>query len=164
MVVSNAVAWHEILSRSSSSLSELRMVTWKIALFYALWALYNRYLAGTKQELGHYSFGLLTAASLENPVDSMTKIPLLLSCGLVLVNFAGVFPIISSMGGIKSFAKKVHRNDSIMAIVWGYVFTTYIVSNTILWSYCCYLFYKMPLLPAVEDGYYQSMNTERADL
>jgi len=160
MVLSNAVAWHEIVAESSSWLSELRSVVWKIALFYTLWALYNRYLAGRKQELGHYSFGLLTAASLVNPID-FTKIPLLLSCGLVLVNFAGVIPLILSMGGIQAFAKKIHRSDSKMVIVWGYVFAAYIVSNTALWSYCCYLFYKMPLL---RDTSIQSVNIERTDL
>lgn len=153
MAVTNAVAWHEILAQSSSSLSELRSVVWKIALFYTLWALYNRYLAGRKQELGHFSFALLTCACLESPLDSLnTKIPLLFTSALVMINFAGVLPLMSKIGGIKSFAKKVHRSDSKMVIVWGYVFASYIASNTALWSYCCYLFYKYPLEGAIESA------------
>lgn len=160
MVASNAVAWHEILAQSS--LSDLRSVVCKIALFYTLWALYNKYLVGRK-ELGHYSFGLLTAACLENPLDSMnTKIALFLSGGLVLINFAGVLPLMSSMGGVKSFAKKIHRSDSKIVIVWGYIFAAYIVSNTALWLYCCYLFYKMPLLAAVASN--ETVETEPNDL
>mmetsp|Transcript_19457 Transcript_19457/g.40013 ORF Transcript_19457/g.40013 Transcript_19457/m.40013 type:complete len:173 (+) Transcript_19457:147-665(+) len=163
MVASNAVAWHEILAQSSSSLSELRSVVCKIALFYTLWALYNRYPAGRKQELGHYSFSLLTAACLENPLDSMnTKIALFLSVGLVLINFAGVLPLMSSMGGVKSFAKKIHRSDSKIVIVWGYIFAAYIVSNTALWSYCSYLFYKKPLLATVASN--ETVETEPNDL
>ena len=152
MFASNAVAWQAVLAESSSSLAELRSVVWKIALFYTLWALYNRYLAGLKKELGHYSFALLTAASLETPLDSLeSKIPIMFAGMLVLVNFAGVLPLMASMGGIQSFAKKIQRSDSKMVLVWGYVFAIYIVSNTVLWSYCCYLFYKHPLLAVVES-------------
>jgi len=147
MAVSNAVSWYLVLGQSSSSLSELRAVVWKIALFYALWALHNRYRAGRDKELGHYSFSLFTAACLESPADPFrnTKIPLILTCLMVLINFAGVLPLIVSLGGIQTTAKKIHRSDSKMVVVWGYIFTTYIVSNIALWSYCCYLFVKYPL-------------------
>lgn len=147
MAVSNAVSWHLVLEQSSSSLSELRSVVWKIALFYTLWALYNRYLAGRNKELGHYSFSLFTAACLESPADPFSdrKIPLILTCGMVIINFAGVLPLMASMGGIRTFAKKMHRSDSKIVIVWGYIFAAYIASNTALWSYCCYLFFKYPL-------------------
>lgn len=147
MGVSNAVSWHLILKESSSSLSQLRSVVWKIALFYTLWALYNRYLARRKAELGHHSFALFTAACIENPLDSFhTKIPLLLTCGLILINFAGVFPLMAYLGGIQKFAKKAHRKDtSKMVVVWGYTYAVYVASNVALWSYCFYLFLNYPL-------------------
>ena len=154
MAVSNAVSWYLVLEQSSSSLSELRLVVWKIALFYTLWALYNRYLAGRKKELGHYSFSLFSAACLESPADPFrsTKIPLILACGLVIINFAGVLPLMATMGGIQTFAKKIQRNDSKLVVVWGYIFAAYIASNTALWSYCCYLFFKFPLEASAESG------------
>lgn len=146
MGVSNAFSWYMVLEESSSSLSELRSVVGKIALFYTLWALYNRYPGRRKTELGHYSFSLFTAACIENPLDSFnTKIPLFLTCGLVVINFAGVLPLMASMGGVQKFAKKIHRNDSKIILVWGYVFAVYVASNTALWSYCFYLFLKYPL-------------------
>ncbi len=150
MGVSNAVSWHLVLKESSSSLIQLRTVVWKIALFYTLWALYNRYLARKKAERGHYSFSLFTAACIENPLDSFqTKIPLLLTCGLVLINFAVVLPLMASMGGVEKFAKKVHRKahkkDSMLVVVWGYTSAVYIASNTALWSYCFYLILNYPL-------------------
>ena len=148
MATSNAVAWHLVLEESS--LSELSSVVWKIALFYTLWALFNKYLAGRSKELGHVSFGLLCLSSLATPDGplSMTKIPLLFSCGLVVLNFAVVLPLIASVGTPGAFAKKMWKADDTLVVLWGYAFSAYIVSNVALWSYCCYLFYTLPLVTA----------------
>lgn len=167
MVASNVVAWRSVSTSSSyPSLSILRSAVWKIALFYTLWALYNKYLGGRSKELGHISFGLLMLSCLgtahlvgNNRSASFTKIPLLASCGLVVLNFAVVIPLIVLAGGPKGIAKKIWDGDtSKLAVLWGYTFTAYIVSNVVLWSYCCYLFHTLPL-----DGGYEHEYNSVAD-
>jgi hypothetical protein len=153
MPFSNGVSWYFILN-SISNFNSLRSIVCKISLFYTLWALYNKYLGGKPQELGHVSFGLL--ALICSPYcylddffyssQSKIKIPFFISCGLVVLNFAVVVPLIISMKGPTQFASKVMKekdrnNISTLTRVWGYVFTTYIVSNIILWSFVLYQFY-----------------------
>ena len=166
MAASNAVAWH-MVSKSSptspASLSDLRSAVWKIALFYTLWALYNRYLGGRKQELGHVSFGillltcLLTARFGSGSSNGIaTRIPLVLSCGLVTLNYAVVLPLIAMAGSPSAFAGKVWKvrnSDDPMIAFWGIGFTAYIVSSVVLWCYCSYLFYTLPLEAAGGGGY-----------
>jgi len=154
MVVSNAVSWYMVTvaiatatataTDGGGDLSVLRSSVWKISLFYTLWALYNRYLGGKSQELGHVSMGLLTLTCFFNVLA--TTIPLMLSCGLVVLNFAVVIPMIISMKGPSEFAKKVWNGDtSTSAVIWGYTFTAYIVSNIGLWSYVLFQFYQLSL-------------------
>ena len=178
MVVSNLVSWHVVLAAlaSKTSSSALRASVWKIGLFYTLWALYNRYLGGRPQELGHVSFGLLTLSCLiaqyccsagqsgsgadhsdTNPpaaaVRSFLKILLLVSSLLVTLNFLVVLPMIASAGGPRGFAGKVWKGDtSTLATVWGFVFAAYVLSNAGLWSLVCYRFYKLPMCQNESDG------------
>jgi len=156
MAVSNAAAWYLVKMESGSSVSTLRSSVWKIALFYTLWALYNRYPGGREGELGHFSFGLLVASCLATQFlcgpdipEKATRIPLMLSCGLVTLNFSVVLPMILSMGGPKAFAEMVWAGEpaSGLLLVWTYTFLLYIASNMVLWLFCCYLFYKLPLFP-----------------
>jgi hypothetical protein len=151
MPFSNGVSWYFILN-SISNFNSLRLIVCKISLFYTLWALYNKYLGGKPQELGHVSFGLLALICSPYLDDffyssqSKIKIPFFISCGLVVLNFAVVVPLIISMKGPTQFASKVMKekdrnNISTLTRVWGYVFTTYIVSNIILWSFVLYQFY-----------------------
>ena len=166
MPISNIRSWFLILnvndSSSTSDFNSLLSIVWKISYFYTVWALYNKYLGGKPQEQGHISLGLLTLMCLSisttgsknnqylNSYLEMTnsntmKIPLLFSCGLVVLNFAIVIPLIISMKGPTQFASKVHKDDrnnvSMLTRVWGYVFTLYIISNICLWSYVFYQFY-----------------------
>ena len=166
MPISNIRSWFLILnvndSSSTSDFNSLLSIVWKISYFYTLWALYNKYLGGKSKEQGHISLGLLTLMCLSisttgsknnhylNSYLEMTnsntmKIPLLFSCGLVVLNFAIVIPLIISMKGPTQFASKVHKDDrnnvSMLTRVWGYVFTLYIISNICLWSYVFYQFY-----------------------
>jgi hypothetical protein len=165
MAASNAVAWHMVSksttsssasSTSPASLSDLRSAVWKIALFYTLWALYNKYLGGRPQDLGHGSFGLLLLSCLvtarfgsnSNGSSLITRIPLMLSCGLVVLNYAVVVPMILKAGGPNAFAGrvwKVRGGDDPRIALWGYGFSAYIASSVVLWCYCCYLFYTLPL-------------------
>ena len=143
MVISNAVSWLTVV-KSSGSVEELRSEVWKIALFYASWALYNRFTT-VPRELGHVSFGTLLGMSLAN----LGRIPLVLANLLVTLNFAGVIPMIIKAGGPFSFAlkarKKKNKNVSdAMLALWGYVFTAYIFSNTVLWIYSAYLTATLP--------------------
>jgi len=159
MIVSNAVSWHMVLvssksGESSSSLSSsalLRSAVWKIALFYCLWALVNRYLAGRTQELGHISMGLLTIACLATDHWKLsTKIPIVASTCLVVLNFAVVIPMIVAAGGPVGFAKKVLAGDaSVLAMVWGYTFTVYMLSSVVLFSY---VLYQFVVLAIQDDG------------
>jgi len=159
MVVSNAVSWYMVTvaiatatataTDGGGDLSVLRSSVWKISLFYTLWALYNRYLGGKSQELGHVSMGLLTLTCFFNVLA--TTIPLMLSCGLVVLNFAVVIPMIISMKGPSKFAKKVWKGDtSTLAVIWGYTFTAYILSNIVMWSYVLFQFYQLPVLMDVD--------------
>ena len=147
MAVSNAVSWYLIVEESSY-LSGLSSAVWKIALFYTLWALFNRYLAGRTKELGHFSFGPLFLLSLDMAKDGLlsgTKIPLLIACGLVVLNFAVVLPLIASVGTPGDFAKKMFKSDEPLVVLWGYAFCAYILSNVALWCYCWYLFQTLSL-------------------
>lgn len=177
MVVSNATSWFLITS-SSSSLPLLRSSVWKISLFYTLWALYNKYLGGRPQELGHVSMGLLTLCCLStmhccssdgnsnnnasakwNHQPMATKLPLLLSTALVVLNFAVVVPLIAQMKGPAGIAKKIWKGDtSALAVIWGYTFTAYILSNVAMWSLVFYGFYRLPV-----DGGESSAGTGTTD-
>lgn len=159
MGTSNGLAWHMVKS-SSSSLPVLRSAVWKIALFYTLWALYNRYPGGRDGELGHFSFGLLTLVCIgtahlrdEARRPSLTKIPLAAACGLVTLNFCLVIPLIFKAGGPFGLAKLIWNDDSTLVHAWSYGFTAYIVSNQILWSYCVYLFYSLSFNSGEDLGY-----------
>jgi hypothetical protein len=191
MAASNAVAWHMVSrsttpasasasssSPSPASLCDLRSAVWKIALFYLLWALYNRYLGGRKQELGQVSFGILLLTCLltarfgngsntgngNGSSNNGTRIPLVLACGLVALNYAAVIPLIAMAGGPNAFAGrvwKVRNNTDPRIAVWGIGFATYIVSSLVLWCYCSYLFYTLPLEAADGSGHgYASLATE----
>ena len=179
MPISNIRSWFLILnnvndsSSTSSEFNSLLSIVWKISYFYTVWALYNKYLGGKPQEQGHISLGVLTLMCLSisttgsknnqylNSYLEMTnsntmKIPLLLSCGLVVLNFAIVIPLIISMKGPTQFASKVFKDDrtnvSMLTRIWGYVFTLYIISNICLWSYVFYQFYILFDIDIIDGG------------
>mmetsp|Transcript_19182 Transcript_19182/g.47749 ORF Transcript_19182/g.47749 Transcript_19182/m.47749 type:complete len:192 (+) Transcript_19182:78-653(+) len=160
MAASNGVAWKFVSKAPRMSLSKLRSYVWKIALFYTLWALYNRYLGGRPAELGHVSFGILLLACLgtahfcnDNTKQAFTRIPLVLSCVLVDFNYGVVLPTIIKSGPT-GIAKLVWEDaNPFLVNVWGFVFSAYIVSSVVLWAYCGYKFSKLPLTDREEYGY-----------
>ena len=158
MIASNVAAW-KMVSRTSSSTDSLRSAVWKISLFYALWALFNRYVLGRTGELGYVSFGLLAincklahdylpplltlgSNSISNPAQKLE----IASCILVVLNFAASIPMIVAAGGPVGFAHRVWEDaspSSKLAALWGYTFAAYAGSNIALWSYCGYLFFRL---------------------
>mmetsp|Transcript_20179 Transcript_20179/g.32531 ORF Transcript_20179/g.32531 Transcript_20179/m.32531 type:complete len:184 (+) Transcript_20179:103-654(+) len=144
MPVSNAASWYLVVVSTNSahggvgdpSIKTLLQSVWKIAIFYMLWALYNKYLGGRPQELGHVSFGLLALTSyLEKRYLAMG------ACGLVVLNFAVVIPLVVSKGPA-GLAKIIWKDTSPMSLAWAYTFTFYILSNVALWSYVLYTLYS----------------------
>jgi hypothetical protein len=144
MPISNGIAWYWILfqtPRGDQAYALLQNV-WKIALFYMIWALYNRYLAGRTHELGHISTGLLAlTAFLQKKYLAMG------ACGLVTLNFAIVIPIIIS-NGPGGLAMLFHKEKTALSMTWAYIFIAYILSNVVLWSYVLYRLYEEVVVPA----------------
>jgi hypothetical protein len=136
MPISNITSWVLIVSspRGDSAAVLLERV-WKIATFYMLWALYNKYLGGRPQELGHVSMGLMAITAFFR-----MKYPSMAACALVILNFAVVVPIIVS-NGPKGLAKLLYKDTSALTMVWAYTFVMYILSNVCLWCYVMYRLY-----------------------
>jgi hypothetical protein len=148
MPISNGVAWYWIYvgtPRGDQAYALLQTV-WKIALFYMIWALYNKYLGGRPQELGHISTGLLAlTAYLQKKYLAMG------ACGLVILNFALVIPVILSKG-LGGMAMLIYKEKTALSMTWAYIFTAYILSNVLLWSYVLYRLYQEVVVPAREGG------------
>ena len=169
MAASTGVAWYLVKRTSTQhSLSKTRSVVWKIALFYALWAVFNN-LVSKRGDLGYVSFGILTAVCLLTEKFScggsgvstkLQRLFLLLACMLVTANFAVVLPML--LVGLASFAEKLWGEDSVLTRVWGFVFLAYIYSNMVLWPYCGILFMTLPL--GGSSGTVDNPRAEDADL
>lgn len=143
MPISNGVSWYLIYKQSprGDQAYGLLQNVWKIALFYMVWALYNKYLNGRPQELGHISTGLLAlTAYLQKKYMAMG------ACALVILNFAVVVPMILSKGP-GGMAKLIYNEKTALSMVWAYIFTAYILSNVVLWSYVLYQLYQEVVVP-----------------
>jgi hypothetical protein len=137
MVSSQAVAWWLVVSMSDSSEQLFGNVS-KIALFYCLWALYNRYLAGNSKELGQISTGLLALASgFEKRNYALAAILLL------LLNFAAPLAMCMSAGPTK-IAKLVKKREDTLGVIWACVFMAYLAIQMSLWSLGLQKFYQLP--------------------
>jgi hypothetical protein len=148
MPISNGVAWYWIyfITPHGDQAYALLQNVWKIALFYMIWALYNKYLGGRPQELGHISTGLLAlTAYLQKKYLAMG------ACGLVILNFAVVIPIILNKGP-GGMAMLIYKEKTVLSMTWAYIFTAYILSNTVLWSYVLYRLYQEVVVPSREGG------------
>ena len=131
MPISQAVAWYAVLATKPLSYPNV-MYT---ALFYCLWALYNRYIAGVTQELGQYSMGFMTvAAYFQNRPVSM------IAATVVLLNFLLPAYYILYKWGLKELAENVKNDTSRKGIIWAIVFKTYFVSQIGLW---CTILFKL---------------------
>jgi hypothetical protein len=143
MPVSNGVSWYIMHQspRGDQAYALLQNV-WKIALFYMVWALYNKYLNGRPQELGHISTGILAlTAYLQKKYLAMG------ACGLVILNFAVVIPVIIDKGPA-GMAKLIYKEKTALSMTWAYIFSAYILSNVVLWSYVMYRLYQDVIVPA----------------
>ena len=128
MPISQAVSWYLV------SYQPLYPSVFKISTFYCLWALYNKYLAGQKQELGHISMGMLAVATfLEKRNFSIA------ANVLVLANFLLPSYYVLSWSA-KKLATTVKKSDTDQAILWAYVFKAYFVSSIFLWGTVLYKF------------------------
>jgi hypothetical protein len=148
MPISNGVAWYWMYCGTphGDHAYALLQNVWKIALFYMIWALYNRYLGGRPQELGHISTGLLAlTAYLQKKYLSMA------ACGLVTLNFAVVVPLILSKGPA-GMAMLIYKEKTPLSMTWAYIFTAYILSNVVLWSYVLYRLYQEVVVSVREGG------------
>lgn len=131
MPISQAVSWYCILYKP------LYPSVTSIALFYCLWALYNKYLAYESQELGQYSMGLTALATwYKHRTSSMAA-----TC-LVLLNFGIPAYYILWKWDAAEVAKMVKKDTSAVAIVWAKVFKAYFVSSIALWSTVLYKLYR----------------------
>jgi hypothetical protein len=121
MPISQAVSWYLILEHP------LYASVWKIAAFYCVWALYNRFFVAP-QELGQFSMGFLAvAAYLERKNVSIV------GAIFVLLNFAVPAYYVLSWSPSK-LARNVKKSDTQLAIIWAYIFKLYFISNFCLWS------------------------------
>lgn len=128
MPISQAVSWYLVLYQP------LYPSVLKISTFYCLWALYNKYLAGQKEELGHISMGMLAVATfLEKRNFSIA------ANVLVLANFLLPSYFVLSWSA-KKVATTIKKSDTDQAILWAYVFKAYFVSSICLWGTVLYKF------------------------
>ena len=136
MPISNGASWYFLYtSPRGDQAGALLDVVWKVATFYMLWALYNKYLGGRPQELGHISMGLMAlAAYFQKKYLSMA------ACALVIVNFGVVIPLIFSKGPA-GLAKMIQKEKTALSMTWAIIFSVYILSNFTLWSFVMYRLY-----------------------
>jgi hypothetical protein len=140
MPISQAVSWYMVSNQP------LYPAVSKISTFYCLWALYNKYLAGQKEELGHISMGLLAVATF------MKKKNVSIAANvLVLANFLLPAYYVVLSWSAKKVALKVKKSDTDQAILWAYIFKAYFISNIFLWSTVLYKFYNISQNNRSED-------------
>ncbi|GKY99792.1 hypothetical protein MPSEU_000933000 [Mayamaea pseudoterrestris] len=123
MPASQAVAWYLVL-RQRPLLAQV----WKIALFYCIWALHNKYADGVTQELGQYSMGLLALAAYFNHRRASIAATV-----LVLINYLLALGIILSLTA-HDMAMKSKNRDDWLGMTWAHTFQLYVLSNLALWT------------------------------
>lgn len=131
MPISHLASWY-LLTESLSSAEEFHRAVAMVSAFYCLWALYKKYMEKNKKELGHMSMGILCASS----ILLSKRFPHLVMTAtiMVILNFAVIIPFFINRG-VEGLVKLVHKNVDSLSMVWGYVFLTYILSNTIMWCW-----------------------------
>jgi H+/Cl- antiporter ClcA len=139
MPISQAVSWYMI------SYQPLYPSVFNISTFYCLWALYNKYLAGQNEELGHFSMGLLAVATFMKKKNFSIAANI-----LVLANFLIPAYFVLSWSA-KKVAQKVKKSDTDQAILWAHIFKAYFISNIFLWSTVLYKFYNNKLNSRPEE-------------
>lgn len=133
MPISQGASWYLIIKES------LYPSIFKIAVFYAVWALYNRFFLGATLEMGHYSMGVMAVCSYfqKRPISIM-------ACVLVLVNFlAFAYWILLAMGP-RELAAVFKHDAATLGIIWAWTFKAYFLSQISLWSFILWKLYKEP--------------------
>jgi hypothetical protein len=108
-----------------------------IASFYCLWALYNRYLGGAVQELGHFTMGSVALATYFNHWTAS-----MVTSTLVLLNFLLPSYFILWKWNAATLAETVKEDSSSLGIIWACTFKLYFVSQILLWSTILYKFHQ----------------------
>jgi hypothetical protein len=128
MPVSQAVSWHMILTQ------ELYPTLFKLSCFYGSWAIYNVVTGG--KDLAFVSFGLLASA-----VHVKNHKFVFAASSLVFVNYALPFVFVARWSAAK-LAKVIKKADEgTLALMWGYIYKLYFVSNICLWVFVIYKVY-----------------------
>ena len=123
MPLSQAVAWYMILQ-----MRPLLPQVFRIALFYCVWALYNKYFGGIPQELGHISMGLLALAAYANHRRASIA-----ATALVLINYVLALGIIATYTA-HDLSKTMKKREDVLGLTWAHTFQLYVLSNLALWS------------------------------
>ena len=149
-IASNAMAWCMIVRSSAPSLAslpqrslQLRSAVWKIALAYFLWGMFHKHFRLKEYGFDYTCFGMMfavLATNMEQNAGVIGKIALLITCGIVVLNFVAVIVVGGGIAGVTT-----HINKNGVATVWRQLYTAYMCSNIFLWSYCGFLFYKLPV-------------------
>lgn len=142
MPISQATAWYLVMMYNDDAEEQIFAATFYssicyIAFFYCLWALYNRYLGGVDQELGHFTMGILSIATfVQSYIGSVV------GTVLVLFNFLFVsYFFLFKWWKFEELANNVKNDTSSLGITWAVICKAYFVSNISLWSIVLYKFY-----------------------
>lgn len=136
MPISQAASWYAVLRKP------LFPSLFFIALFYCLWAVYNKYFGGSPQELGHISMGILAlTAFFRHRKSTMVAV-----C-IVLLNFLLPAYLILIAWGPHKLAIQVKDDASAKGLLWAIIFKLYFVSHIGLW-----IFVLMRLYHSDENG------------
>jgi hypothetical protein len=133
MPISQCAAWYLVCT---IPMPGLYTSVAEIAAFYCVWALYNRFVGGSEQELGHYSMGAAAITAYFHH-----RIASLIGAALVLANFLFVASIVVWKWDVNTLAEEVKHDTSSKGIFWAYTFKCYFISQILLWSYILYIFY-----------------------
>lgn len=138
MPLSQITSWY-LMTRpkdsatSTSDKASLYSPIWRLAVFYAGWAIVNR-INGNKKELGHVSMGIMALTTYFDMPKAVTAS----AAALVVANFLVPVKTIFVDWDIATLARKMNKTT-----MWAYVFRGYFVSSISLWSIVLYKIVKM---------------------
>lgn len=133
MPISQGASWYMIIKQS------FYPSIFKISIFYAVWALYNRFLMGATLEMGHYSMGIMAVCSVFQKRSAC-----MIACALVLVNFLAFAYWILLLMGPHELAAVFKHDITKTGLVWAWTFKAYFVSQISLWSFIMWKLIKEP--------------------
>ena len=126
MPISQAISWYLVLRPQGSH--ALMDQVWKVASFYGVWALYNRFIQGVRMEMAYITMGLLAWAA-----HSHSQRGSIAGTVLVLLNYLMAFGIIVSYSAHDMAEKGKKRTDK-LALTWAHTFKAYVCSNLAMWG------------------------------